>query len=262
MTVRCGNCRGAHASSADVRTCYGAPKAATTGANGATDPQINLILKLTGERFDVDLQTLGEGLREAAADGTFTKAQASAQIDALIATPRKKSGDGGDGKACGGAVEDGIYVRDGETYKVVEARNGTGRLYAKKLVTRGTPKTAEFEAEWVYAPGAVRRLSPADKLSTKDARKFGSLYAICVNCLADLEDERSIVAGYGPVCARNHGWWYPSAATAAAILGGIEGYPGEAAPDEGPTCAICDGISHGYPCPLEERDLEFDPVYA
>lgn len=93
-------------------------------------------------------------------------------------------------------VGPGLYMIDGEIYRVALNRAKT-RVYAKRLVGRRS---------WAYAPGVVNRLTDADLVTAERAAEFGHHRGFCCNCGADLTDDRSLAAGYGPVCARNNGW--------------------------------------------------------
>lgn len=95
----------------------------------------------------------------------------------------------------------GFYKVGDEYFKVQEARNGSGRCYAKVLV--GNTETEK--GYWDIARGLVYRLTEADELSAEEAAKFGQLYGTCIFCWKDLTDERSIEVGYGPICANNRG---------------------------------------------------------
>ena len=110
-------------------------------------------------------------------------------------------------------TSDGIYrTPDGTVYKVQEARQGNGRLYAKRLELStcgggcGHPTTVQPDGthahgHFEYAAGAIHQLTAAMKLDKDAAAAFGRLYGVCVRCGADLTDETSIAAGLGPVCA-------------------------------------------------------------
>ena len=88
-------------------------------------------------------------------------------------------------------TEDGVYLHDGLVYKVQIAKQGSGRLYAKLLE----------DGVFVYAPGAIRKLSAHEKMTLEQAQEYGRLYGICCRCGAELTDEKSIEDGIGPVCA-------------------------------------------------------------
>jgi hypothetical protein len=134
-----------------------------------------------------------------------SKPDVSALIDALKAAPfRRALQTNGSGHNTI-KVEEGMFKKDGIVYKVVRAKNNSGRLYAKKL-------RQDAQGTWFFdmARGMVYKLRPEDKLSAEDAAEFGKLYEICINCGRDLTRDNSIHVGYGPVCADNNGWYYPT----------------------------------------------------
>jgi hypothetical protein len=102
-------------------------------------------------------------------------------------------------------TEAGVYVFEDRVYKVVQARHGSGRLYAKILAP---PEEVGARAKWEYAKGAIYRLSSVDKITAEQAAEFGALYGVCCNCGLPLTREESIKNGYGPTCAEKHGWPY------------------------------------------------------
>jgi len=55
-------------------------------------------------------------------------------------------------------------------------------------------------------------------LTQAEAAEYGRLNGFCVNCGLAIEDDRSLAAGYGPKCATNNGWWYPTYQEAANVL--------------------------------------------
>lgn len=92
-----------------------------------------------------------------------------------------------------GPATEGMYRKNGEVYKVVTAVHGSGRLYAKRL--------DRDVMMYVMAPGALSRLSQADRMTVEEAAAFGKVTGVCVRCAAVLTDEASIERGMGPVCA-------------------------------------------------------------
>lgn len=94
-------------------------------------------------------------------------------------------------------TEDGMYQSvAGIIYKVQKAVHGSGGLYAKKLV-----QDSDGNWSFAYAPGAIRGLTPAMRMTPEQAKEFGQLYGICCRCAAPLTDETSIERGMGPICA-------------------------------------------------------------
>lgn len=92
-------------------------------------------------------------------------------------------------------VGDGFYKLDGDFVKVQEAKNGSGRLYAKRW----------DGSQWEYEAGLIRKIRPEMALTAEQAKEWGDLYGCCIYCSRDLTDERSIDAGYGPICAEKRG---------------------------------------------------------
>lgn len=115
----------------------------------------------------------------------LTKSSASSTIEALLAmsTPQAAPVE---------ALEVGMYMRDGEIYRVQKSRE-TGNLYAKHLDS----ETLKF----AYAPGAIKRLTLADKMSLEVAKAWGLQTGTCCVCARTLTDPESVEQGIGPVCA-------------------------------------------------------------
>lgn len=173
-------------------------------SNTATQKQIDFMTRIAAERSVVSEQSAEQvenaltAARKAWRDGEFDKALASATIDFLLALPKAETSPST--ATSTEEVPEGMHVLHGTTYKVQVAKNGSGRRYAKAL--------EQHDGRWifVYAPGVIRDLSEATCMSAEEAAQFGALYGVCCNCARDLTDERSIAAGYGPVCAANNGW--------------------------------------------------------
>lgn len=193
-TIKCGNCKQGHESVAAVRACYGvapqavaaAPVAKTIATKPATEKQIAFIKRLQDERGQVlDATRL-----------PLTSKDASTVIEGLLAMP--KSAPVTTPQAS--PLTDGMYqTANGTIYKIQKAvAQGSGNLYAKRLVPgEGYGSKATF----VYAPGAMKGLTLADKMTLEQAKKFGALYGTCCVCGRTLTNEASIEAGIGPVCA-------------------------------------------------------------
>jgi hypothetical protein len=188
----------------------------------ATDAQISFYAKLVNESADLQIEIDGTpefatALRALAvkaieeAPSKFNKAAMSAQIDRLkginatmrqtAAAARKAARPA---PAASTAITDGMYRKDGVIYKVQKAVHGSGNLYAKKLVIS---EVQGDKAGFEYAPGIVRKLTLADKMTLEEAKEFGQLYGICCQCGATLTDETSIAAGIGPICAGKTSYW-------------------------------------------------------
>jgi len=146
---------------------------------------IDLTFKITGIRDAIeDVNTEGFTGEEAheMIERLILIARTAAPVVAPLAAPVKSTA----------VTEDGMYLKDGVVFKVQIAKQGSGRLYAKRLGQGG------FE----YAPGAINTLRAEHKMSLDQAKEYGKLYGVCCQCGKDLTDENSIAAGIGPVCAR------------------------------------------------------------
>lgn len=115
----------------------------------------------------------------------------------------------------------GLYChQDGpevEVWRVYVGRQ-SGRRQAARLTVHGDHGAFEYVkggtrmVDTGVATGALRLVTE------QEAHAFGSLHNWCVNCGLAIEDDRSIAAGYGPVCADNNGWHYPTYQEAANVL--------------------------------------------
>lgn len=146
----------------------------------ASEKQVALIIRLMGER--VALPGMDEDFEFMADD--FSVRDASDTIDRLFAAPRKPLAHE-DGEALG----EGFYALGEDAYRVVAAKS-SGNLYAKV-----------WQGRWEYAPGAMRLLTGAARLTVEQAAALGRRYGICVVCGRTLSDPESVAAGIGPVCS-------------------------------------------------------------
>jgi hypothetical protein len=181
----------------------------TAPRNLASDAQIRFIQTMATEQGK-EVVTLG-----------LTKQAASRLIDKLIAardaarkaaktapraeTPAAPREAAKTPAAPRAEVTDGMYrTPDGDVYKVQIAKQGSGRLYAKKLVAREEPKTQAngkvITHEFAYETGAISRLTADMKMTLDEAQEWGRLYGTCCRCGAALTDEKSIADGIGPIC--------------------------------------------------------------
>lgn len=184
--------------------------------NTATQKQIDFIKSLKEQRVILDLtnvttmsadetERLATEQPEAYAAGiavniardlwraeSFTKEAASKVIDVLKAAPYPPK-DARPSETPSEAPE-GMHRLDGKIYKVQRSPE-SGRLYAKQLMGGGN------HWEFMYAKGAIRRLSESTMMSLEEAKEFGLLYGVCCVCGRTLTNEDSIAAGIGPVCS-------------------------------------------------------------
>jgi predicted transcriptional regulator len=137
-------------------------------------------------------------MHAAAEKGLLSAGQAKGVLNCWRADINRKPKTSTATPAATGAVEDGMYqIPGGDVVKVQIAKQGSGNLYAKRLIVDD-----EGHGHFEYEQGLVRKLRPEWKMSLEDAKAFGKLYGICCNCGADLTDEHSIAEGIGPICAK------------------------------------------------------------
>jgi hypothetical protein len=147
--------------------------------------------------------------------------------------------------------QEGLYQHDdGRVSKVYVTQNG--RLAGKVLHGR----TFSYQQGHLAIVKRALADGTAHLMSQQEADAFGRLHGFCVNCGRDIDDDRSLAAGYGPVCAKRHGWWYPTYEEAADVLGrpvtrpsGRVVEPADGDPDEevseapaAPTCEHCGAL--------------------
>ena len=115
---------------------------------------------------------------------SLSKDDASALINTLKSSPYRS-------RPASPDLTEGMYrTPAGRIFKVQKSRE-SGRLYAKELVN-GT---------FTYAQGAMRLISPADRMSLEDAQAYGRQTGTCCVCARELTNPESIAAGIGPICA-------------------------------------------------------------
>jgi formylmethanofuran dehydrogenase subunit E len=103
-------------------------------------------------------------------------------------------------------TQPGVYERDGVIY-VVKHTQDKQRLYAKRIreleSTRITEAGTIVEIEFDYAPGAVYRLRPEDKMPLERAKEYTIRYGRCLVCGRTLKKAESVERGIGPVCIKS-----------------------------------------------------------
>lgn len=173
MAVKCGHCGGKHDTAGDVRKCS---NGFAPAVQLATEAQRELIIKMCNER-GMDMST-----EKYSVPDHLTRDDARATITALknVPVPRASNPMSID--------EPGLFLLSGGVYKVV--RSTAGKLYAKQL--EGT--------SWVYAPGVVRDLTEAHRMTVEQAQEYGVATGVCCMCGIELTNPESIALGIGPVC--------------------------------------------------------------
>lgn len=155
----------------------------------ATAKQIQFLNRLASERGIASPVT-----------ATLSNRDASKLIGQLLKLPKVASA-----VSATAALEQGMYrTADGAVYKV-QASKVSGSLYAKRLTPISGHRLVEdgTVVQWTfqYVPGAIQRLTAADRLTIDAAKAFGIKYGVCIVCGRTLTDATSVAAGIGPVCA-------------------------------------------------------------
>lgn len=176
-----------------------------TGHVPATDPQVRFLTSLTNELYDLSALITGDDVTAFRADALaalpgLSKSVASDRISSLKGeilpimrqTVRARSYATQTVEPPVAVVEldlDGIYVVDGEYFRVKRSRT-SDNLYALRLDTE--------TRRWEYAPGIVRSITPAHRITAEIAATLP--FSWCIRCGAELTREESIGRNMGPVC--------------------------------------------------------------
>lgn len=155
----------------------------TSTENPATDKQRAFATKLIAEKaIDEEMALVWA---ELVASPEFTKKQASALIDALMAMPRKATPTKTDA-----AITAGVY-RTPEGHIIKVQIGGSGHPYAKLLTVDG------FE----YRAGLVAKLTADMRMTLEQAAAYGRETGVCACCGRTLTHPDSVSRGVGPICA-------------------------------------------------------------
>lgn len=188
--------------------------------NGASQKQRDYIVTLVGQ---IDWSELGESerdstLKSAAADN-LTKALASTIIDLLKGLRKEhsakfpKHGDRVKAPAQRESEQSsppspittpGVFETD-EGIFIVKPTRDKQRLYAKQLVESPPRLNANGEGvdfDFVYAKGAIHRLTEADRMDAERAKALTIRYGRCIVCGRRLKAKASVERGIGPVCIK------------------------------------------------------------
>src|SRR6516164_7385420 len=123
MQIRCGNCKGVHDSTAEVRACYQTPAVAKI-----TDRQLSYLTDLTAHRVMPDN---GPGISDLA---NLSKQEASVMIEQMLQQPVKPIGNG---SIIPGDLPDGRYafIEDNKPrfYRIATSKEN-GHRYIRKVL--------------------------------------------------------------------------------------------------------------------------------
>lgn len=153
----------------------------TTTFRPASDKQNALIARLAVEK---DLGTDADFNLLVANSANLDVKAASDLIDTLFSLPKKAVLN-----TDGAPISEGYFWVNGLVYKVQKSQ--TGNLYTKVFSEHG----------YTYAPGGIRLIATATRLTLEQAAELGVKTGRCVICGKTLTDPASVEAGIGPVCA-------------------------------------------------------------
>lgn len=166
-----------------------------------SDKQIDFLNSLLNDRQVGDsLRVEAEAVREHG-----DRRDVSAMIERLKGCPYNGQGRQHRAGVEVRVTEPGVYRLNGDVFIVKPNREKT-KLYAKRLVETGaTERLTEsgdviYGVEFEYAPGAIYRLSPEDRMPFEDAKALTIRYAKCIVCGRSLKAAESVERGIGPVC--------------------------------------------------------------
>lgn len=223
--IKCGNCKGYHGSTDEVRNCYGVTvrhtatteahyagtfqeqRAATTQEPAATAKQVAYLTKLAHER---PMWAQVENMHDDVI-ARLSKADASAKIAEALTVEREEVEtpaavpNGYEAKRGDVHVVDGIYYR-------IHVSQRTGKPYAARASIVGAAEWAAdgslvrpADIKWAYDKGMMAKLSEATKATSEQAAAFGKLVGRCCFCSHAIDTPESTAVGYGPVCAAKYG---------------------------------------------------------
>jgi hypothetical protein len=152
----------------------------------ASEKQYAFLQKLMAERV-LPHEERRELIVEQIESPLFTKQAASIYIEILLGCERKPAVHD-DGAALG----EGFYLLGDDVFKVQASK--AGNLYAKQFAYQGG------RASYEYAPGALKKLTGAVRLTVEVAAEMGVKFGSCVVCARLLTDPESVAAGIGPIC--------------------------------------------------------------
>lgn len=96
-------------------------------------------------------------------------------------------------------------------------------LYDRKIYRLSDDGTVEVRRgrRWYEIDGDVAPFSEATRVTAEVASAYADEFGQCCNCgeaIGEGKDRRSIAVGYGPVCARRWGWYFPTNDEAEDII--------------------------------------------
>lgn len=188
-----------------------APRAVSGPNATPSEAQVGFIRSLLADRDTSDADRALQGLIDAYQDGTLSRGNASKLIDLLKKLPWQTKMATWQPRGFEQAVlpvpVPTSYAPAPEGYHCLTTAQGPAFYQVKTSKSSGRRYSMLWDgARWDYEAGrsALRQLSEATLITAEQAKMFGDEYHSCIFCHQTLTDQRSIDAGYGPVCAANH----------------------------------------------------------
>jgi hypothetical protein len=101
--------------------------------------------------------------------------------------------------------EPGVF-KVGDEIFIVKLNQAKTNVYAKRLVETSSDRLTEGDdlvrIDFEYAPGAVYRITEADRMSLDEAKSLMIRYGRCIACGRFLKVAQSVERGIGPVCIK------------------------------------------------------------
>lgn len=164
--------------------------------NLASAPAVTFLQNLAKDRVTTGFPWLADTLAAAVA-GKASAFQVSKAIDSLKAAPWLTP------KADlpkHEMVPVGFYMMDGICYKVRAGKANPSQRYAMAFQIAGA------KGSYVFAKGAMGKLTLAMKLTLAEAARIGHQTGSCCICGRELTDPASIAMGIGPICIDKAGF--------------------------------------------------------
>lgn len=218
MAIRCGRGRHFHATIEEMRRCLNGETAREQGSVSvldrpddeprATEKQINFLSSLATQKLE---KTEAERIIALANEGHWSRHSISPEINRLKKLPRRPRETATETTEDGQkdappqfdpqTLVEGFYVHESHPYKVIVAKNGSGRKYAKRLSLE--------TGKWEYDRGGIGKLRPEEQMTLEQALEIAKmasgdvnavLYGHCFICGLSLTDDDSIARMIGPIC--------------------------------------------------------------
>lgn len=198
----------------------------------ATDPMVRYVRSLAAnkamaedDRAEAERYLAAHDAGERAMSFDWARSFIEGWKNAPVRTDRKQT-------APSRVTEDGMY-RNPETQEIFKVQfpradiqrgiRDPQHLYAKALeIVTDAERDADgkvtkpAKVRFNYVSGLVKTVRPEWRMTLAEAKAFGVLYGVCMDCGRVLSREQSINAGVGPTCGADGRW---AAAKATVTVG-------------------------------------------